>query len=248
MSVEEPNVAVARSRGRSDGGALLTAAVSGLLLVGTFFAQSPDGPKVGSATAGQIRAFVADNETAILVGATGGVASFVLVLLFTAALAQLVRSALPGSIMPGLVTTGGILIGVMLWLDAAAKSLTLLLPDLIDTKLGKVDDATVVSWYGLTGFTHFLGDLAMAPIVLTITAFSIAALEGLLLPRWLAWLGLVIGASGALGTLGITTASGPLYWFWFGGLLGWALWILLVSVTLGLRWVRARRLTAVAAG
>jgi hypothetical protein len=226
---------------RTDRGVLLTGAVSGLLLFATSFVQMPEGPKVESATAEQIRAFAADHETAIHAGATSGTAAFILLVLFTAALAALVRSARPNSIVPGLVAAGGILVGVMLWLDTAANAMTLLLPDLIDTKLAEVDDATVVSWYGLTGFTHFLGDLAMAPIVLTITAFSIAALQSALLPRWLAWLGIAVGAAGALGTLGITLAAGPLYWFWFGGLFGWALWILLVSVTFALRWCRARR-------
>jgi hypothetical protein len=226
---------------REGSSALLTAAVSGLLLLATFFVQSPEGPKVGSATADQIRAFVADHGTGMKLGATGGAASLVLIVLFTASLAQLVRNALPGSIVPGLVSGGGIVLGAILLLDTAAHAMPLLLPDLVNTELGKVDDATVVSWYGLTGYTHFLGDFSMAPVALAITAFSIAARKASLLPRWLTWLGLVVGASAAIGTLGVTTASGPLYWFWFGGLLGWALWILFVSVTLGLRWNRLRR-------
>ncbi len=243
---EHPNVPLAAPGTSGDGLAALVAAISGLLLLATSFVQPPDGPTVGSATAAQVRAFATDNDTALRAAATAGIIAFVLVVVFTAALARIVRARLPGSILASLVAAGGILVGMMLWLNTAATSMTVLLPDLIDTELARVDDTTVLSWYGLTGFTHFLGDLVMAPIALTMSAFSIAALAGGLLPRWLAWLGLAFAASGVVGTVGITTGSGVLYAFWFGGLFGWALWILLVSITEGLRWRRTRRRPALA--
>jgi hypothetical protein len=239
MDAPEPTVE-SSAAGSDERGTLLLAAASGLLLLATTFFQPPEGPKVGRATAAQIRTFAAEHSTGIRIGATAEVIAFVMVVVFTAALARLIRSRAPGSITAGLVAAGGVLIGVQLWLDTAATSMTLLLPDLIDTKLATTNDTTVLSWYGLTGFTHFLGDLLMAPVVLTMAAFSIAALRERLLPRWLAWLGVAFAASGALGTLGITTSFGLLYSFWFGGLFGWALWILLVSVTFGLRWIRTR--------
>jgi len=32
----------------------------------------------------------------------------------------------------------------------------------------RIVDATVRSWYGLTGFTHFLGDLQVAPVAVVL--------------------------------------------------------------------------------
>jgi hypothetical protein len=80
----------------------------------------------------------------------------------------------------------------------------------------------------------------MAPIALVMLAFSVAALRGALLPRWLGRLGLAFGLSGAVGTVGVAVAWKPLAVPWFGGLFGWVLWTLLVGVALGLR---LRRLT-----
>ena len=227
--------------GRGDRATLLTAAVSGLVLLATGFFQPPSGPTVGSATAAQIRTFVAAHSAGLKVGATAGMVAVIAVLVFTAALAQLARARVPDSMFPRLTEIAGIFISFVLFLDAAAIASPLLLPDLVNTELAKVDDATVVSWYGLTGFTHFLGDLKMALMALALTSFSLVGLRGRLLPRWLLWLGLAFGACGAFGTIGITAAVSPLYWFWFAGLFGWALWILLVSITLSLRWRRSGR-------
>jgi hypothetical protein len=80
----------------------------------------------------------------------------------------------------------------------------------------------------------------MAPTVLVIAAFSMAALRAHLLPRWVGWAGVAIAVSGAVGTIGIVSAWRPLYPFWFGGIFGWVLWILAVGVVLGLR-ARRRR-------
>jgi len=86
------------------------------------------------------------------------------------------------------------------------------------------------------------GALLVATVsgLVVLFAFSIAALKGGLLPRWLAWLGLVFACSGTLGIVGIATGVGLLYGFWFGGLFGFVLWILLVSAMFALRWWRSR--------
>ena len=239
-SAEHPAVPAVDPRGEA-GGALLVAAVAGFAFLVTLFVQTPDGPTVGSATAAQVREFAAENGTVIRLAALSGMVAFMSLVVFTAALAQIARARLSMLVLTGLVATGGILIGVLLWLDTAAVSMTVVLPELIDTKLERVDDVTVLAWYGLTGYTHYIADYEMAPIVLILFAFSIAALQGGLLPRWLAWLGLVFACSGTLGIVGIATAVGVLYGFWFGGLFGFILWILLVSVTLALRWWRLHR-------
>ena len=219
----------------------LTAAVAGFVLLLTSFVQGPEGPTVGEATAADIRAFAVDNANGIRAGALSGVIAFIAVVVFTAGLAQIVRSRLPASMLAGLVAAGGILIGAMLWLDAAARSLPVVLPELIDTELAKIDDTTLVAWYGLSGYTHYLGDLVMAPVVLAMGSFGLASLQARIVPRWLTWLALAASAAGVLGVVGIATGVDWLYAFWFGGLIGWALFILLVSGTFVLRWIRARR-------
>lgn len=226
----------------SSSGIRLVAAISGLLLTVAFLEGSftPDGPKVGSATANQVRDFAADNTTALRLAALTGVCVLVLIVVFTAAIAQLVRLSAPASMLPSLIVAGGALVGVYVWLDAASQSMTVVLPELIDTDLAKMDDASVLGWYGLTSYTHYLGDLVMAPIALTVGAASIAVLRTRVLPRWQGWFGVLVTACGAIGLVGI--ATGTLLWaFWFGGLLGWVLWVPIVSVTLGLQWRHARR-------
>ena len=165
------------------GGALLVAAAAGFAFLVALFVQTPDGPTVGSATAAQVREFAAENGTAIRLAALSGMVAFMSLVVFTAALAQIARARLSMLVLPGLVATGGILIGVLLWLDTAAVSMTVVLPELIDTKLERVDDVTVLAWYGLTGYTHYIADYEMASIVLILFAFSIAALKRGLLPR-----------------------------------------------------------------
>jgi hypothetical protein len=108
------------------------------------------------------------------------------------------------------------------------------------TDLATVDDETLQGWYGLSNLSHFLFDLGMAPVALVMVAASLAALRAALLPRWLGWLGLAFGAAGALGTAGVAIAWKPLALPWFGGLVGWVLWTLLVGMTLGLRWRRGK--------
>ncbi len=104
-----------------------------------------------------------------------------------------------------------------------------------------MDDGILQGWYALNGFTHFMGDLALVPMVLLIAAFSLAALRGGLLPKWLAWVGLVITGAGVLGMVGILAEVSGLYAFWFAGLFGYFLWILAVSVTCLNRLRRSRQ-------
>jgi hypothetical protein len=75
-------------------------------------------------------------------------------------------------------------------------------------------------------------------------AFSVAALR-LGLPRWLGWVGLAFGISGALGAAGVAVAWKPLALLWFGGFYGWVLWTLMVGLVMGLRWRQVRRHPAV---
>ena len=118
--------------------------------------------------------------------------------------------------------------------------MTTLLPNLVDSDLQSVDDATLRGWYGLTGFTHFMGDLAVVPMVVVLASFSVAALRGGLLPRWLSWAGLGFSGAGVLGTVGILAVVDVLYTFWFVALFGYWFWILAVAITFLIRLRRTR--------
>ena len=230
--------------GRRDRGALLAAAISGILYVLLGLVVPPDGPPVETASAAQIREFLAEHQSARRLGALVGAVAIPTVLVFTVSLARLVRSRLPDSMLPELITGGGILIAVLHWVLAATASMTLV--QVLDgTDLATVDDMTLRGWYGLSNLTHFLFDLGMAAIALVMIAFSIAALRVRLIPRWVCWLGLAFGICGALGTVGVAVAWKPLAVLWFGGLYGWMLWTLMVGLVLGLRWRQVRRNPAV---
>jgi hypothetical protein len=224
----------------SERGVLLAAAIAGILYFILAWVRPPDGPPVEEATAAQIRAFLSENDTALRLGALVGALAIPTVLVFTTCVARLVRRRQPGSVLADLISGGGVLVAVLHWLVAATAGMTLV-QALDGTDLATVDDATLRSWYGLTNLSHFFFDLGLAPVALVMVASSVAARRAGLLPRWLCWLGLVFGAAGALGTAGVAVAWKPLALPWFGGLVGWVLWTLLVGVTLGLRWRRTAR-------
>lgn len=231
----------------SDRGALLAVAISGLLYVLGVFVPQVDGPPVETASADQIRSFLADNDTGLRASATAGAIAIALVLVFTVSLARLIRRRSPGSPLADLVVVGGAGVALWHWLVVAGASLTLV-QTLDGTDLATVDDATLRSWYGLTNFTHFFADLGMVAMATVMAATSIAALRTGLFSRWLGWLGLVLATGGAIGTIGITLAWGPLSNVWFVGLFGWWVWALMLAVTCALRLrSSARRATSDAA-
>jgi hypothetical protein len=208
--------------------------ISGVLYVVGAFVPQVDGPPVESATAGQIRSFLTENDTALRILATVGALSIPLVLIFTVALARLIRDQLPGSALADLVVGGGVLVAIWHWLVIAGTSSTLV-QSLDGTALAKVDDATLRGWYGFSNVVHTFADLGMCAMVVVMAATSIAALRSGLFARWLATIGIVFAAGGAVGTVGITVAWQPLSFAWFVGIFGWWLWALAVSVTCGLR-------------
>jgi hypothetical protein len=228
-------------------GAAITAAVAGPLILVISFAQPPEGPDVTTATAEQVRAWAASQATALRIGALGGMLALAALLVITAALTRVLRDALPGSLAAALFAGAGYLLAGSLFLTTTANAMPAVLPDLIGAQLTTVDDYVLRGWYGLTGFTHLLGDFQMAFIALLIGVFSLAALRTRVLPRWIAWLGVAVAVSAALGTAGVTLNSGPLYGFWFGGLFGWVLWYPVVGITLALR-TRTNRRAAKATG
>jgi hypothetical protein len=217
-----------------ESGALLATAISGLLYVLLVFVPQVDGPPVETASADQIRSFLADNGSGLRALATAGALSIPLILIFTASLARLIRNRSAGSPLADLVVAGGVLVAIWHWLVVAVASTTLV-QALDGTKLDTVNDATLRGWYGLLNFSHLFADLGMAAMATVMAATSIATLRTGLFARWTGWLGLAFAAGGAVGTVGITMAWGPLSNVWFLGIFGWWIWSFIVAATCGLR-------------
>jgi hypothetical protein len=224
--------------------AAITAAVIGPLFLIFSFAQPPDGPDVTTATAAQIRTWAQSEATALRIGALGGMLALAVLLIITAALARVIRDALPRSLLADLFAGASYLLAGSLFLANTASAVPAVLPDLIGADVTTVDDDVLRGWYGITGFTHLLGDFQMTFIALLVGAFSVAALRSRVVPRWVGWLGVAITAAAALGTAGVATNSALLYGFWFGGIFGWVLWYPVVGITLGLRSRADRRARA----
>lgn len=222
-------------------GAAITAAIAGpLILVGSF-ASPADGPDVATATAEEIRTWAHTQATALHVGALGGLLSLAVILIMTAALTRVLRDALPRSLLADLFAGASLLLVGSLFLNVTAGAVPVVLPDLIGADLNTVDDDVLRGWYGLTGFTHLLGDFQMIFIALLVGGYSAGVLRARMLPRWIGWLGSAIAVSAGLGTAGVALNSGPLYGFWLGGIFGWVLWYPIVGITLALRARAARR-------
>jgi hypothetical protein len=222
-------------------GAAITAAVTGPLLLVVSFAQPPDGPDVATATAAQIRTWALSQATALRIGALGGMLALALLLIFTAALTRILRDARPHALLADAFAGASWLLIVALFLNTTAAAVPTVLPDLIGADTATVDDQVLRGWYGITGFTHLLGDFQLTFIALLVGAFSLAALQARLVARWVGWLGAAVTVAAALGVAGVTTNTGPLYGFWMAGIFGWVVWTAVVGVALGLRARAGRR-------
>lgn len=225
---------------QTDHGALLAAAISGLLYVLLVFVPQVDGPPVETASADQIRSFLAAHDTGLRAVATAGSLAIALVLVFTVSLARLIRRRAAGSPLADLVVVGGALVALWHWLVVAGAAMTLV-QTLDGTDLATVDDATLRGWYGISNFTHLFADLGMVAMATVMAATSLAALRTGLFARWQGYLGLIFATGGAVGTVGITIAWGPLSNVWFVGIFGWWVWSLMIAVTCGLRLRSAAR-------
>ena len=222
-------------------GALAAGGLAGLAYWFAGWASFPDGPQVTTASAQQIRDHLTTTGSAIQVAAVAGMVGVAAAVVFVAALVRQIRDRLPQSMLAEVVFGAGILFIAYQWLVVTAEALLRLVPKLLDSvDIAAVDDQTVRGWYALIGFTHFMGDLAVVPTVVLLTAFSLAAKRGRLLPGWLVWVGLTISAAGLIGMVGILGEADALYPFWFVGLIGYYMWTLAASVTFLVRLRRTR--------
>lgn len=213
--------------------AALAAIVYFLLL----FVVPPDGPAVETATASQVRAYYTENASALHASALAAAVAGPAILIFCACLARLVTIRIGASVWPPLIVASGALVAVWHWLTAAIDA-NVSVQALDGTSLTRVSDGALTTWYALTNVSHLWGDLAMVHVVMLMAASSLAARTSGVLPRWLCWAGLALALAGAIGTVGVALALGPLAYAWFAGLFGWTLWIPTCAVAL---LIRARR-------
>ena len=219
----------------------LSAAGAALVYVAMLFATQPEGPEVETASVDQIRKFYESNATAIQVSALSLAIAGVAIVIFAVALAAQLPSG-TGTTQQ-LLVAASVLIAVWHWLTAAVESSTAV-QALDGTKLSDVGDDTIRAWYATTNVTHRYGDIAMFAIALFLFTAGAGVLRAGLLPRWIGILGIVAALFGAAGAIGCLIALPALAFAFFGGLFGWALWLLVVAVALLLR---ARKPAIVAA-
>jgi hypothetical protein len=209
---------------------LVIAVAATAAFVGGWFPE-PDSPRVGQASAADVRAWADANAGALHTAATALMIVAVSFIVVASGLSALARRHLRGSMLSELVVGSAVAVSVLMVLDTAASTMSLLLPGLVDTKLADVSDPVVVGWLAIGGFTHFLGDLQLAFVALALASGSLIARRLGLVNRWLCYGGLVIAGCAAVGTLGITLALGVLYPLWFVGTFGLYLGLLVLAVS-----------------
>jgi hypothetical protein len=214
-----------------DRGTLLVVAVASAaaFLAGWF--PAPDGPRVGQATAADVRTWVDTNAGALHTAAMAMMVVTVGFLVVASGLSSLARRHLRGSMLSELVVGSAVVVAVLMILDIAASTMSLLLPGLVDTTLSDVSDPVIVGWLAIGGFAHFLGDLQLAFVAVALAAGCLIARRLDLVNRWLCYGGLVVACCAALGTLGITLSLGALYPFWFVGMFGLYVSLLVLAVS-----------------
>ncbi|MFZ0324015.1 MAG: hypothetical protein WAN48_07780 [Actinomycetes bacterium] len=220
---------------------LVIAVAAAVAFVVGFFFPPPDSPRVGQADAADVRAWVESNSVALHAAATALVLAAVGFLVVAAGLSALVRRHLRGSMLSELLVGSAVVVAVLLVLDTAAQTMSLILPGLVDTNLADVSDPVVVIWLAVGGFTHFLGDLQMAFIAVLLASGTMAARRLRLVNRWLGYLGLVVAGCSALGTLGITLSIDALYPLWFVGIYGFYFSLLVLAASAAFAWRRVHR-------
>lgn len=199
------------------------------LFVSMFGTWTPQSPEVGNTDAAAIRDWAVGAASTLQLNAFAGGLSIVALLVLTSALAGLVRQAAPNSVLGGLTLLGG---GLLATVNTVVTGFTLLwvLPD-----LKTLDDATVQTWYAAAHLGQMLGEVAVLAQSLLMGAFSLAALRGRIVARWLCWLGIVLAAVGFSSVLALVVPSPVFDTAWLVGLYGWMLWPLLASVTFAVR-------------
>jgi hypothetical protein len=201
-----------------------------LFLAGSIFGTSPPLP---TASAAEVLAYYREQQQALTVPAFFQFAAAIPLAVFAATAFSRLRRL--GADVPGAAI--GLVGGVL-----AAASLALCgLLGWVGSRAALLDDAAVV--YVVRDLTFMTGGVGhVAPLGLLFAGLAVPGLLGRLLPRWLAWLGIVLAVIAGLSTLSLLTPTAmvalPLARF-----LGFA-WLIAVGALLP----RAARSSSSAAG
>jgi hypothetical protein len=220
--------------------AMLVAAGSGLAGVLAGLVAGPEELDEG-VSGGAVRRYYEANQDAIGWLVVAESVSFAAMVLFVVALrASLPRSGDRSRMLPDLLVVSGALTAVWIWVQGSLDLVPLVMLD-DDGTLAPYDNQTLLTLDLVLRLGETMGDLATVPRGLLVLAVSVLALQSRLLPRWLAWFGLVVAAASLVSVVGVGTGAVPFLVAFFVGLFGFPLWLLAVAVVLGVRAVRARR-------
>jgi hypothetical protein len=200
-----------------------------VLMFGTWTPESPD---VGHAGAAEIRAWASEAASTLQMNAFAGALGLVALIVLTGAMARLARQFLPESSLREVILLGG---GLLVAINAVITGPTLLW---VLSDVSALDDTVVQTWYSLSWFGQMLGEISVVAQSVLLAAFSIAALRGKIISRWMSWLGIVLAATGLISIVGLIVPSTVFDTAWLAALYGWSLWLLLASIVLGIRRLR----------
>jgi len=188
-----------------------------LVLVSTFIAGTPPDPDAG---AGEIREFLVDHRSELLLGGLLQALATPFVIGWVLVHHRMMREAagdtiLPGAMVIGLVLTGALALvctaiaNATLWVDGAAEVMS--------------DDVIAFGWrvsslgFGMASATLFVFLAASAMGVKRMTA----------MPAWMSWLGGLAAVLAVVGTLGVLDAEMGMLGLL--GFLAFSLWVLVLS-------------------
>jgi hypothetical protein len=215
-------------------------ALSGLLIFVVSLGTWSDGstPEVGKATGAEIRQFALEHATPFRVSAVAVLAGSLLLTVFIAGLAQLLRRSRPDSVMPAVLVVSGSVAIVGMLLNAATASVFA-----FSHELDGVPDSTVVTYYEVAEVAeHFMSGWVLGgPCMLLVATFSLGALRDRLMARWVCWFGFFLAAEAAFEMVSALFPDPGVGGLHLIVIFGWWLWPLMVGCALGWRWLRLRR-------
>ncbi|GIH10799.1 hypothetical protein Rhe02_88660 [Rhizocola hellebori] len=190
----------------------------------SFGVSVPELPE--STTAEAARGYLTDNSAALRLFGISMAACAVLLIVVVGQLRSLMAAAEErrGSLRD-VAFGAGILCAVWLLVSGSFHAAT------VFDGIEGLPDEIVLSYYGLMSVGDTLGSASTFAKGALMLAVGLAAVRTRFLPRWLGWLSIVLGAMALGGGLGVVDnpVTGAL---WYAGLIGFALWPLLIGVTL----------------
>jgi hypothetical protein len=188
-----------------------------------------------------VRRYYETNQDAIGWLVVAESVSFAAMILFVVGLRSLARGTGERARVPAdLILVSGTLTAVWIWVQGSLDLVPVVMLD-DDGTLSPYDDQTLLALDLVARIGETMGDLATVPRGLLVLGVSLLALRSRLLPRWLAWFGLVIAAASLASIVGVGTGLTPFLVAFFVGLFGFPLWLLGVAVVLGVRALRPGR-------